>query len=108
MRLNFILCRWHRLISFYMTRDFPLPHYQSLSIACRPGGGGGGQLFCCHEYTLQIITQVFCAKKNQTERQIHVLILRFDLNSMLSTRLSCCVYDSPKGPLLAETVPVAC
>ena len=32
----------HGLISFYMTQDFPLSHYQSLSIAGWGGGGGGG------------------------------------------------------------------
>ena len=37
--------------------------------------------------------------------------LRFDLNSgpsYLNARLYVSVYDLPEGPLLAETVPVAC
>ena len=57
-----LLCR--RPWTYLLLHDsgfppIPLPKLEY----CRLGGGGeGGQLFCCHECTMQV-TQVFCAKQ---------------------------------------------
>ena len=87
--VNSLLCRqrW----TYFLLRDSgfpdPLPQYQSLSIAGRGGGGGGGggligQLFCCHECTVQV-TQVFYAKENHRGKSMfsnEASSLRFNLN----------------------------
>ena len=56
------LCRGHVLLSFHMTRDFPLPQYQM-----QAEGGGGGSFSVAKSVQCKLQCHVFCANQGEPE-----------------------------------------